>query len=323
MEKEELFLEDNQLILKIENENDTNNIALLGRALSSPIRIEILRLLNTGKAMLLSEIAEKMNLQISSTAFHLQVLKDAQLITIETSSKRNGTLKWFSYNKNKVCSILLRSTKASTFHTKPTIYHVPIGSYIDASFNSSCGISSEEEILMENSPSLAFIPEKAKAQIIWNKYSGYLTYAIPNDYAFKDNLTELNISLEICSETNGYNANYPSDITFSINDVELCTYFSAGDFGDHYGKYTPSWWFIESSKYGVLTKISIRKNGIYLNEKLVNKKISLSSLNLANSNRTSFKIEVKKDAKNVGGFNIFGEQFGEFNQGIIFTAIYR
>ena len=37
----------------------------------------------------------------------------------------------------------------------------------------------------------------------------------------------------------------------------------------------------------------------------------------------SFKIGVKKDAKNVGGLNIFGEKFGDHPIGIIVKITYK
>ena len=112
------------------------------------------------------------------------------------------------------------------------------------------------------------------------------------------------------------------DITFSINNVELYTWTCQGDYGDHYGKYTPSWWFIESTKYGDLVSISIRKDGVYFNGKIVNKDVTLSKLNLSNGNKTNFKIEVKEDARHCGGFNVFGEKFGNYNQPIKMVATY-
>ena len=314
----------NEITLEVENPQDTQDLSLLGRALSSPIRIEILRLLNQGKSLHLSEIAEKLDLQISSTAFHLQVLEDANLISVENSTKRKGSLKWYSYGQDKMISIYLRDPKApDKSQVLPVTLHVPIGSFTDASFNKQCGISSETKIIMEDCPQNAFLPEKINAQIIWNKYSGHLTYTLPNNFAFLGELAEINFSLEICSETNGYNTDYPSDITFYVNNTELCTFLSTGDFGDKYGKYTPPWWFTESTKYGTLTQVTIKTDGVYLNEKLVNKKVNLQSLNLMQNNNMLFTIKVKEDAEHKGGFNLFGEKFGEYNQAIIFNAIYK
>ena len=87
-------------VLEIDNPECTNDISLVGRALTAPVRIQILHMLNK-KPMLLSQIAAELDLPLSSAAFHLRVLEDAQLITIDFSTKRKGTLKWYSYALRK------------------------------------------------------------------------------------------------------------------------------------------------------------------------------------------------------------------------------
>lgn len=308
--------------LSIENLEDTTKISLIGRALSSPIRIEIMRALNK-KPMLLSQIAEEFDLPISSAAFHMRVLEEGGLVTYEFSTKRKGTLKWYSYAASRRLEIALRADNLKQEKPSSFIYSINIGDYIDAEFTKNCGIATEKEHIMEDNPKQAFINERKDAQLIWMKPYGFLSYLLPNDYSDKGELSEINFSLEICSEAMGYNNEYPSDITFWVNDVELCTYTCPGDFGDRYGKFTPPWWFKESTKYGLLTNVSVKEKGVFLNEKLVNKKIGIKDLHLTQSNRTTFKLGVKKDAAHLGGFNIFGEKFGDYNQAIIFTARYK
>ncbi len=272
--------------------------------------------------MLLSDIATAFNLPLSSAAFHMKVLEDAQLVTVDYSTKRKKTLKWYTYT-NKQVLLRLREEDGTSKFLSPYSQNIDIGDYIDAQYPASCGIATETAHIMEDSPHKAFIPERKNAQLIWLKPFGYLTYAIPNEYAQKGEISEINFSAEVCSEARGYNADYPSDITFWVNDIELCTYTSPGDFGDRYGKFTPPWWFLESTKYGLLVNLSIKQNGVYLNEKLINKKITVQDLNLSKNNRTTFKIGVKETAKHLGGLNIFGNKFGDYNQAISFTAIYK
>lgn len=309
--------------LEVDNPDDINEIALIGRALSAPIRVQIIHMLNQ-RPMLLSQIAAELDIPLSSAAFHMHILEESRLVSAEYSTKRKGTLKWFSYTMSKTLVLHLREIDGNN-QRKPVPYtqSINIGDYIDANLSSSCGIATEREHIMENNPQMAFIPERRDAQIIWTKYCGYLVYAIPNDYTTKGKISEINFSVELCSEARGYNNEFPTDITFWINDVEICTFTCPGDYGDRYGKYTPPWWFPESTKYGLLTKVSIRKQGIYLNEKLVNKQIRIDSLNLSKGNRTTLKIGVKENAQHLGGFNIFGDKFGDYNQGIVFTAIYE
>lgn len=307
-------------MLKIPEVEDTNRIALLGRALSSPIRIEILRLLNK-KAMLASEIAEALNIQVSSALVHLKILEEADLLVVEKSNKGKRVIQWYTYARPKLI-LLMREQVGSQKNRTPLIYNIRIGDFIDAEFGPSSGFASESRMICENTPHSMFSPEKHSAQVIWNKHHGYITYAVPNDYV-DHQLKSISFSMELCAETNGWNNDYPSDITFYINDIELCTWTCPGDFGDRYGVFTPPWWFSESSKYGLLTGVSVQNDGVYLNQMLVNKHIKLSDLNLYEGNRTTFKIAVKPDAANCGGFNIFGEKFGDYNQAIIFTALYE
>lgn len=317
-----LLSQKKQLHYEIEDANDTTMITLIGRALSSPIRIEILRELNK-KPMLLSQIAKEFDLPISSAAFHMKALEDAKLVTYEFSTKRKGTFKWYSYSIKKDLVIALRKAEGVKNTLNTFTQTISIGDYIDAKFPLRCGIASEKEHSMENEPHKVFINERKNAQLIWFSPIGYLTYAIPNDYAQKGRLAEIELSLEICSEAMGFNEDYPSDVTFWINDIELYTWTCPGDYGDRYGKFTPPWWFPESTKYGRLINISIKEKGVFFNEQLVNKKLNLQSLALAEGNKTSFKIGVKEDAKHQGGLNVFGEKFGEFNQAINFTARYK
>lgn len=308
-------------LLNIGELEDANEISLIGRALSSPIRIEILRLLNK-KPMLASEISEELCIQVSSALVHLKILKDAELINVETSKKGKRTINWYSYAVPKLI-IMTRVNPEPQKDKAPVIYSINIGDFIDAEFSPSCGFASESQQLNESSPHTMFSPEKRNAQIIWNKHAGYLTYAIPNEYADSKKLKSISFSMELCAETNGYNNDYPSDITFYINDVELCTWTCPGDFGDRYGTFTPPWWFIESTKYGLLTTVGVQNDGVYLNQMLVNKHVKLTDLNLKSGNKTTFKICVKENAKYCGGFNIFGEKFGDYNQAIVFTALYE
>ena len=317
------FIEDSKIIYDIEGTKDTTKIAALGRALSSPVRIQMIRLVNK-KNMLASEIAAELNLPLSSAIFHLNILEEAEIIKKSFSTKGKGTLHWYTYRTN-IATIRFRNSNgySKPESRAPYIHQINIGEYIDAEFSDQCGIATTEKQIMGGEPHNAFVAGRHDAQIIWSEGYGSLLYAIPNHYAQNGTLNEIKISLEICSEAPGYNNNYPSDITFSINGIEVCTFVSLGDYGDRYGKFTPSWWYPESTKYGILTNISIRPNGVFLNEKLVNKKITLTDLRLQESNKTTFGIAVKKDAQHPGGFNIFGNKFGDYDQNIIFTATYK
>ena len=317
------FIEDSKVTYDIEGVKDTTSLAALGRALSSPVRIQMIRLVNK-KNMLASEIAAALNLPLSSTIFHLNILEEAGIIKKSFSTKGKGTLHWYTYGTN-IAVIRFRNSNGDSKPEglAPYVHQINIGEYIDAEFSDQCGIATSERQIMSQDPHNAFVAGRQDAQVIWSQGYGSLLYAIPNNYAQHGKLDEIKNSLEICSEAPGFNNDYPSDITFSINGFEICTFVSTGDYGDRYGKFTPSWWYPESPKYGILTNISIRSNGVYPIERLVNKNICLYNLRLQETNKTTFGIEVKKNAQHPGGFNLFGGKFGDYAQHIIFTAIYK
>lgn len=319
--KENITFVDQQRLLEIQDQSQLQEIALVGQALSSPTRLEILRLLNQ-KPYLMSEISTALNIQPSSASFHLKMLENAGLINIEYSTKHKGTLKWYSYGIRDVL-LRLRPLEGIKDNLTPYSASIPIGSYTNASFSNIFGMASEFRLICLNDDKDTFHPERNNAQIIWNRFGGFLEYTLANSFASSATVSEISLSMELCSETNGYNHDFPSDITFWINGVELCTFTCPGDYGDKYGTFTPTWWYPESTKYGLLTTVTVKTNGVYLNGKIANKNVCLRDLNLAEGNKLLFKVGVKEDAEHLGGFNIFGEKFGNFKQNINFTAYYK
>ena len=110
---------------------------------------------------------------------------------------------------------------------------------------------------------------------------------------------------------------WPSDITFLINDVEVLTYTCPGDFGGRRGVYTPEFWPVSSSQFGLLKKITVNKSGAYIDDQLVTKDVTISRLGIVAGNAVKFTVLLKDDAKHQGGINIYGKHFGDFPQAII------
>ena len=120
--------------------------------------------------------------------------------------------------------------------------------------------------------------------------------------------------MEISSEFPFYNDDWPSDITFSLNDIEVGTWTSPGDYSDIRGKNNPEWWPENMNQYGILKTLQITNHGTYMNgEKLSN--ISIDKFKDAIDYWT-IKFEIKESAENVGGLTIFGRGFGDYEQEI-------
>jgi predicted transcriptional regulator len=54
-----------------------------------------------------------------------------------------------------------------------------------------------------------------------------------------------------------------------VNGTRLGTRTSPGDYGDKRGCFTPGWWKLGGSQYGVLTTWRVTERGCYVNEKRV------------------------------------------------------
>ena len=74
-------------------------------------------------------------------------------------------------------------------------------------------------------------------------------------------IDELTFTMEISSEAlPGFNNDWPSDITFLLNDTPVGVWTSPGDFGDRHGLFTPNWWFSGWNQYGLLKMLVIDQN---------------------------------------------------------------
>lgn len=315
---------------------DEESIANIASALSVPARRNILKLINMSNYSI-NEIAEKLNMPVSTASFHVKVLVNAGLLNYSNVTKKIGNEKRLTLN-NYLFTIYTGQPDEKAFqkNEKVTI-DIPIGSYTNYSIDETpCGITTAENILLVSDyPCIFSSPQRFKAGLIWLK-KGFLEYSVPllnfsgssvgknKAIYFNDlkSITSLCFSFEICSEYAGYNHNYKSDITFSVNGIDLCTYTSLGDFGERRGKLTPEWWADTNTQYGLLQNVDIRFDGTYLNEKRVSD-VCVEDLNVTSNDVLIFRISVKDDAKHVGGFNLFGKEFGDYPQDVNLTITYQ
>ena len=162
--------------------------------------------------------------------------------------------------------------------------------------------------------------KRFQAQLIWF-HEGFLEYLIPYDNTKK--IKEIEFSLELCSEAPFFRNVWPSDITVLLNNIDIGTWKCPGDFGGRRGNYSPEWWSLSATQYGLLKNWKIDSEGSSIDF------VSLSNVNVKqifdkkNTGLLSFKIMIKPDAKNVGGINIFGDHFGDYPQGIVFKFTYE
>lgn len=297
-----------RILLDINKREET---ALVGKAISSPVRLAILEILirHSGNV---SDIAAELDLPISTTANHIKVLEEAGLIlTIEKPGLRGS---------QKISGISFEDIYFNAFPDGGPLpedrhcYSMGVGQYFDIDVTAPCGLVTDQSYLgIEDSPSVFYLSERQQAQLLWFS-TGYVEYRFPFDINRFQEINRLIFSMECCSEAPGYNINWPSDITISISDVECTTIKSTGDFGGTKGSYNPDWWPAPSTQFGILHQIEVNKSGCYLDGVKQNE-VSLQDLCL-NHPYLAIRITVDEKAKNCGGVNIFGERFGNHPQAL-------
>ena len=289
------------------NKQKETKIISIGKALSVQNRIEIIKCLLDG-AKTITEIADYISLPISNTIFHLKVLENANIVKIFASG-RGYKVSLLTYDIN----INFKEGTEDQFpiSTKQEEFSIGVGQYIDYEcFDTFLALKDENgSIINVDDP---FDENKRRAQLIFTG-KGFVVYPLPK---INDKLSEIQISLEICSEAPFYANEHPSEIFFSINDINLCSYICPGDFGGRKGNLNPPNYPDNLTQFGQLKTIFITKKGVFLDGKLVNKNINLSSLNLKQNKINKFKVGNSTNSNYIGGYNIFGEKFGDYNQAI-------
>ena len=121
--------------------------------------------------------------------------------------------------------------------------------------------------------------------------------------------------MEISSEAPGVCSDWPSDIHFYINNVNVGSWTSPGDFGDSKGILTPNWWFANWNQYGLLKLLTINSFGTFIDGMKISD-VSTTQLQLDYKSQIRLKFAVQEDAAHVGGMTLFGSGFGNYSQGI-------
>jgi len=304
------------IAVSVNNERHHDYIARLGKALSSVERVRILQALSA-KPMTQYELSVALGISVTSVSRHLDVLEDARLTFINHKPGPKGHM--------KLCGLLLLSTEVT--YDDPCgiprggnveIIEMPIGLYRECKISAPCGINGADNTIGAFcDPSVFFLPESVNAENLWFE-TGYVKYYFP----LKKSLSEyalMTLSFEICSECVNYNNDWPSDITLTLNDNEIVTFTSPRDFGGKRGKYTPDWWPVSSTQFGLLKTLTVDKSGVTLDHLPVKTNLTIDSLAPSAAPYLKFGIGVKEDVRHRGGVNLFGKNFGNYPQAIIMT----
>ncbi|MDR0832409.1 MAG: ArsR family transcriptional regulator [Bacillales bacterium] len=298
----------NEIKTNIFEENE--KILSLGRVLSSPDRLEILRLLNL-KSMSIKELSDRTCSPLSTTWQNISILQECGFINVQKTYNNTG--------KINLCSRILDKISINLYKPESHVSHdlnfeIPIGNFTSYEVQPGCGMASANNTLgIDNDESIFFNEERGKASLIWF-HQGFLEYRLASKMLPKT-IKQLSLSFEACSEAPFYRNDWKSDITVWINNIEIGTWTCPGDFGGRPGKHNPRWWPKELTQYGILTNWEINEEGVFLDKSKISS-LKISELNIKDNNYISLKIGIKKDSKYIGGINLFGKSFGDYEQDI-------
>ena len=290
---------------------------MLFRSLSSPIRLEILQLIYE-EGMIIGEIAKKLGIPASSAAFHLKILEESDLVRIEELPGTRGGMKLCT---RKIDHITIDLVRKNTNVNEVFSMEMPVGAYSSFQVMPTCGLCTKEGIIgNEDIEYFFYAPERFKAGMLWTS-SGYVEYQFANGVPEDKKARRITVSVELCSEAPGYREDWKSDITMWINGKDCGTFTSPGDFGQRRGRLTPPSVINGSSQYGLQTVWEVRDDGSYINNERV-AEVSVNEIGLEKNACITVRIGNKPDAVYVGGFNLFGKNFGDYNQDIILNIEY-
>lgn len=297
--------------------DNAEELCMVAKALASEVRIDIVKLLNFS-SLNVNEISERLGIPASTAALNVKVLEEAGIIHTELQPGTRGSM--------KLCSIkrgLIKMVLNSSFlnHDNSAFINMPIGNYVDCCVTPTCGLVNDRVYIgAEDEPRSFYNPDHTTAQLIWF-HSGYLEYRFSNHAVQEKAAHLIEVSAEVCSEAPNYHNEWPSDITLWINGIECGTWTSPGDFGGRRGKLNPPFWSDGSTQFGMLKTWRVTHKGMFIDEKKVGN-VKIEDLMLSEGHYITVRIGVKEDAEHVGGMNIFGDKFGDYNQNIVMRLDY-
>lgn len=295
----------------------SENNLLLFEALASKVRIKIIELLGQ-EPMIMKDLASSLGLSNSIITMHIKKLENANLVRTEMIPGKGASQKLCTLVADRIEIVFpSKGQIPRNFH----ICNISIGHFTDFDVSPTCGLASKYKVIGGgfDDPRYFLDPERVDAKILWFS-KGYITYKIPNYLLPEEQPEELEMTMELASEAPLSNEQWPSDISFTFNGCPIGKWTSPGDFGGTRGKYTPEWWDINMNQYGLLVHIRINNDGTFIE----GTKVSEYTIHDVNIRRMQWelKLEVKEDAKNIGGLTIYGAGFGNYYQDIVCKLTY-
>lgn len=310
-----------EISLSLKNEEDVSTIVCLCDALGNETRLRILQTLQKEPFIYtVPELVKLTKIPTSTLLHHLKKLEKANIVHLTYRTSSHGTVRMVTRDMKGANLSFYYNDYKSSKHVLSSVQSVGVGMYSSFEADGSYLCLVKDKLYTDKAE--IYNPLHYDAQLIASS-NGRVTYEFSNTIALHKEVVELLISLEICSEAPYHDNNYMSDITFWINGKEITTYLSDGDYGDRVGTLNPDYWPKVNTQYGKLVNLSIKKDGVYINDVKFESKYNLENINLTKGNKLTLTIGNKSTAEHVGGFNIFGKTFGDYPQDICLQFFYE
>lgn len=281
------------------------------KALGSEVRLQILNILLENEQMSMNQLASELNISNGALTGHIKKLEECGLISTSNESAGHGNQKMCSIIQDRIVVDIEKPIDyANVFNT-----NIKVGQFSSYEICPTCGVATSESVIGEMDDVRYFDhPDRFNADLMWFS-KGYVEYVIPNLIPVQQKISQISISMEIGSEAPGSANNWPSDISFYINDTRLGFWTSPGDFGDVRGIFTPEWWPINCNQYGLLKLLTINKKGTYIDGMKISD-VTTNMLHLDYTSSIRFRLAVEEDSVHVGGLTLYGKNFGNYAQDI-------
>jgi len=290
----------------------------LFKCLGSDIRIAILDLLASNGPMQMTSISDQLGITSGSLSPHIKMLSQNGLINIKYETGKHGLQRICSICEDRIIIDFENSVNSKNIYET----EIGVGLYTDYDVYPTCGISTSDHLIgVVDDPKYFSFPERISAGIIWFTL-GYVEYLIPNYLEDNQIPVELLFSFEIASEAPGHREDWPSDIQFTINNTDVCTWTAPGDFGNTTGIYTPDWWDPNWNQYGLLKFLSVNESGTFIDGVKVSD-IKIQDLNISTGSTIKFKMSVSDRSRHKGGLTLYGRSFGNYAQDIKIRMQYK
>ena len=282
--------------------------------LASKVRLDILRFLHASGPSNVGAISAALGLPQSTVATNIQVLEGARLVDTRSLPGRKGNQKLCSFRFEEIVLHFRRDDPEARDRIEVAM---PIGLYTECAVSAPCGLCSPLGVIgLLDVPDSFLQPERMNAALLWFA-RGYVEYKFPNNaLASGMAVASISVGMELSSEVPGTNADWPSDITLTINGIDIGTWTSPGDYGDRRGRLTPRWWKLAGSQYGHRVVWSVDARGSFVDAERVGG-VTVGDLRLGEHHSIRVRLGVAEDAAHPGGLNLFGRGFGDVDQDIV------